>query len=265
MSTTAAFIRRDFLVAWSYRFSFFFEQIGVLLSLVTTRFIGDLVSGGTGSTLDRYGGDYFSFALIGMAVQMLVFPAVMSIRSAMREAQVLGTFEAMLATRAHPLSIVLNAAVYPILAASIRLMGTLIVVGVLMGARIEIANPLGVLVALVLTFMIFIGLGLISAAFTIAMRQSEPFTLGLLSVSGVVSGILYPVEVLPRWLALLSPLSPLTHVLELFRGLVLQDANVSLIGPLIGTSIFALLFPLGLVVMGRAIEFARERGTLAQY
>jgi len=265
VSTVTAFLRRDFLVAWSYPFSFFLEQASVLLSLITTRFVGDLVSQGTVESLVKYGGDYFSFALIGMAVQMLVFPAVMSFRGAMREAQVLGTFEAMLATRSRPISIALSAGAYPILTASIRVVLTMMVIGILMGAKLQVENPLAVIGAVILTLAIFVGLGLMSAAFTIAMRQSEPFTVGLLSVSGVVSGILYPTEVLPRGLQMLSPLTPLTHVLDLFRGLLLQNSDVSLTGPLIGTCIFALLFPLGLFAMTRAIDHAREHGTLAQY
>ncbi|MND02607.1 hypothetical protein D3C83_220470 [compost metagenome] len=57
----------------------------------------------------------------------------------------------------------------------------------------------------------------------------------------------------------------MTHVLELFRALLLPDAHISMAGPLLGTALFALLLPVGLLVMGRAIEFARERGSLAQY
>lgn len=265
MNATGAFLRRDFLVAWSYRFSFFFEQFGVLLSLVTTRFIGELIAGGSVEELARYGGDYFSFALIGMAVQMLVLPAVIAFRGAIREAQVLGTFEAMLATRARPLTIALSSGAYSIASASVRVLVTLMVIGIAMGARFHAENPVAVVIALILTLAIAMGLGLISAAFTIAMKQSEPFTLGLLSISAVVSGVLYPTEVLPGPIAALAPLSPLTHVLELLRGLLLEDAEISLMRPFLATAAFALLFPVGVLAMRRSIEFARERGTLAQY
>ncbi len=263
--TATAFLRRDLLVAWSYRFAFFFEHAGVLLTLLTTRFIGELISGGTNESLRQYGGDYFSFALIGMGIQMLAYPALTAFRGAIREAQLVGTFEAMLTTRAHPLTIGLAAGGYPVVMASFRVLVTMMLIGLLMGARLSATEPLALVAALVLAMATFVGLGLFSAAFTIITRQNEPFTIALLSLSGVVSGVLYPVEVLPGWVQAVSPLLPMTHILELLRGLTLRDADVSLLTPTLGTAAFALTFPLGLLALNWAIEHARRRGTLAQY
>lgn len=265
MNTTTAFLRRDFLVAWSYRFSFFFEHAGILLSLLTTRFIGELLSGSTAAPLSQYGGHYFSFALIGMGIQMLAYPALTTFRGAIREAQLVGTFEAMLTTRANPLSIALNAGAYAVTMATIRVLVTMLILGLLLGAQLSIAQPLAVVAALILTIATFIGFGLLSASFTIATRQSEPFTMALISLSGVVSGVLYPVEVLPGPVQALAPFFPLTHILELIRGLTLDGANVDLVGPMIGTVAFAAAFPIGLFTLNWAIEHARKRGTLAQY
>ena len=43
----------------------------------------------------------------------------------------------------------------------------------------------------------------------------------------VVSGVYYPVEVLPQWMQWLSVISPATYVLDGIRGAILDGAGLS--------------------------------------
>lgn len=58
-----AFLKRDFLDAASYKLSFLYSLIGVFFSSATFFFISKLIAPGAMS-LNAYGGDYFSFAMI---------------------------------------------------------------------------------------------------------------------------------------------------------------------------------------------------------
>ena len=65
MNVASAFFMRDLRVAWSYRFAFFFQNASLLFSVLTLRFVSDLIGDGNGPALEKYGGDYFSFVLVG--------------------------------------------------------------------------------------------------------------------------------------------------------------------------------------------------------
>ena len=56
-TTATAFFVRDFRVAWSYRFSFLFQNASLLCSLVSVRFVSDLLNDASPSALADYGGE----------------------------------------------------------------------------------------------------------------------------------------------------------------------------------------------------------------
>lgn len=71
---------------------------------------------------------------------------------------------------------------------------------------------------------------------------------------------------LPGWLELLSPLLPMTHALELARGLFLEGADVDHVGlHFAALAAFSLLLPLGLWTLSRSLTWARATGSLAHY
>jgi ABC-2 type transport system permease protein len=68
MEKLIAFLKRDFLIDTSYRFSFVFQLFSIFLSLASyyflARFIGNISLPG----LTAHSGDYFAFVLIGVAL-----------------------------------------------------------------------------------------------------------------------------------------------------------------------------------------------------
>ena len=67
MATALAFIKRDVSLALSYRLSFLFQFLGILLTLATFYFLSKLIGGAMADSLETYGGDYFTFVLLGLA------------------------------------------------------------------------------------------------------------------------------------------------------------------------------------------------------
>lgn len=266
MRAAWAFVVRDFRIAWSYRFGFFTQYAGIVFSLVSLKLASRLFGASTPAALGQYGGDYFSFALLGVAVSLLGYPAVKTFAQGVRAAQVTGTFEAMLATRTSPAMVVLSAGIFPVLVALVELALALAIGGLVFGAGFDVTRSGVVVVVLAMTLASFVGLGLLAAAFVIAFKQTEPFTSAFLALSLMVSGVLYPVAVLPNWLGWLSALLPLTHTIELVRGLFLHDAAIGSLGAHLGAlAAFDLLLPVGLASLSIALTWAKRTGSLAQY
>ena len=97
-----AFVRRDLLDAASYKAAFAYQVITLLSSVLTVYFLSRMVGGADVPSLRPYGGDYFTFALIGVAFADYLAVSLASFSSGLRLAQRSGTLEAMLATPASP-------------------------------------------------------------------------------------------------------------------------------------------------------------------
>ena len=71
----------------------------------------------------------------------------------------------------------------------------------------------------------FTGLGLLAAGTTMLVRRMNPVALVIGSLSVFLSGVMYPVTVLPAWLRGAGVLLPLTHALAVLRGALLVGAG----------------------------------------
>lgn len=265
MSVAWGFLVRDLRSAWSYRFSFVVQSASMLFSLASLRFLSDMFGEGAPASLAAYGGDYFGFVLVGVALSLLSYPMVKSFAGAVRSAQVTGTFEAMLTTRAGGVGIVLASGIFPIAMACIQMM-LVLAGGLLFGAGLHASHLALAALVLAMTVTSLAGIGLMSSAFVIAFKQTEPFSGAMLAGSFLIGGILYPTSVLPAWLDALAQLLPVTHAAALSRALLLDGAQTSGVAlHLLALAAFCLLFPAGIALLSAAIRHAKRTGTLSHY
>ncbi len=266
MSTARAFFMRDFRVAWSYRFSFFFQNATLLFSVLTLRFVSDVLGGANLAALNQYGGDYFSFVLLGAGISLLAYPVTKSFAGAVRGAQVTGTFEAMLMTRTSGAAVVTCSSLYALSAACAQMLLMWAIGGVVFGADFRLTQVPVVLLVVSMTMAVLTGIGLLSAAFVIAFKQSEPLTSAFVAASMLVSGIMYPTSVLPVWLERISPLLPLTHAADLLRYTFLKGADTGQAGiHFLALGAFCTLLPVGWLALNASLDYARRAGSLSQY
>src|SRR5215468_11245045 len=182
------------------------------------------------------------------------------------------TFMAPVSRTIHLAGVSLYALVYSVVRATFVLGGLLLFVHLRLGG----ANMLGVLLVLLVSSLAFVGLGLMAAILPVMSpeRGAEATNIfqGLLLL---VSGVYYPVEVLPGWLQPLSALSPATYALSASRKLVGIGEPGSLPGHLAGAPLSAVipelavlllmglvLIPVGLWVFKRAESWAKRTGKL---
>jgi ABC-2 type transport system permease protein len=96
------------------------------------------------------------------------------------------------------------------------------------------------------------------------VERGAQMTFVLQSCLLLISGVYYPIGVLPPWMQVLSHLSPATYVLDGVRaGLVGGAPVTALLGdvwPLIVMGF--LLIPFGLWAFGRAERYAKRTGKL---
>ncbi|HEX2046099.1 MAG TPA: hypothetical protein VHF23_10765, partial [Gaiellaceae bacterium] len=115
-----AFLRRDFLTAWSYRVTFVSDVLGLVLQTVTFYFVGLMVDD---SVLPFYGGvraSYLEFAVVGIALSMFIALGLSRVARAVRSEQLMGTLESVLMTPTSPATVQLGSVVYDLIYVPIR-------------------------------------------------------------------------------------------------------------------------------------------------
>ena len=265
--TALSFLRRDFKIQISYRFGFFFQFVGVLVSLPSFYFLSLLVGQRVTPLLEAYGGDYFAFVLVGIAFMGYQNVALNSFAQTVRSGQMMGTLEAMLMTPYRLSTILVSSSLWSLVLTSLQVFLYLLLGITLFGFRIDRLNLAGAFLTQVLTILAFSGVGILSASFVIVFKQETPINFLYATISGLLAGVLYPVEVLPGWLQRLSSLLPLTYSLRAMRkAILLGNSLVEMSIDLLILGLFAcVLLPLGFYAFRYAVHRAKIDGTLTQF
>jgi ABC-2 type transport system permease protein len=262
-----AFLKRDFLNAASYKYAFISSFLGIFLSSATFYFISKLITGNQVAALESYGGDYFSFVIVGVAFSGLLGLFQEGLPGIIRSAQMTGILESLLVTQTGIPTILVGSSLYSLIYMSIRMIFHIILAIVVFGMQLGNINWLGAMLVFLLTALCFLSIGILSASFIMVYKMGNPFNWLFGSVSGLLGGVFFPIAVLPDWLRLVSYALPITYSLEGMRKSLLTSAGFSEILPsiLALAGFGGLLFPLSLLVFRRAVVKAKRDGTLTHY
>jgi ABC-2 type transport system permease protein len=262
-----AFIQKDFTIQVSYRFAFLIQSLVVLLPTLTFFFMSRLFGDFVTPKLAKYGGDYFSFVLIGFAFSNYLHVSIQGLSSSIREGQMMGTLEALLVTQTEIPTIILSSSLYSFLWTSLRVV-VFLVLGVLaFNLDIHSANYGAALLVMLLTITSFSSLGIISASFIMIFKRGDPIAWIFTSASWLLGGVYYPISVLPEWLQRFSYLLPITYSLEAMRLALLKGYSLAQLA----SNIYALIIfsvvmlPISVLVFRYAVRRAKVDGSLAQY
>jgi len=263
----AAFLVRDFYWEVSYPLNFFWRGGSIFFNLITFYFLGRLVSGATAGYLSAYGGDYFPFVLLGLALASFQGVAMSSVSHAILYGMYTGTLEAMLVTPTSLSTIVFASVLYQFASSLISVLIYLVFGAVFFGFPLGEANLLSAAVILGLTLLAHLPLGIFSASFLLIFKRGDPVTSLVGSFSALLGGVYFPLTVLPDWLQTAALFIPFTHALEGLRQAMLNGRNLLELGAQVAVlSIFAaVLLPCSLAVFSWSIYQAKRLGTLSQF
>lgn len=127
------------------------------------------------------------------------------------------------------------------------------------------ANLPGGVLMLIVGSLSFIGVGIMGSVLPLLFpERGSQMTHVIIAVLLLVSGVYYPVSVLPELLQKLAVISPATYVLDGTRLALLEGTPTSDLWPLIWpTLIMGLIaIPFGLWVFGMAERYAKRAGKL---
>lgn len=153
------------------------------------------------------------------------------------------------------------AVIYSLIFTSIILAVTV----VLFDIDLSNANMFGGTLMLIVGSLSFVGIGIMGSVLPLLFpERGSQMTHVIIAVLLLISGVYYPISVLPEFLQKLAVLSPATYVLDGTRLALLEGTPTSELWPLIWpTLIMGLIaIPLGLWVFGMAERYAKRTGKL---
>jgi ABC-2 type transport system permease protein len=171
------------------------------------------------------------------------------------------TFMAPLSRPVHLIGMGIFAVFYGVVRAAI----VFAVIAFFFGLHMPDANFLTALVLLAIASVSFIGIGMMTAVLPL-ISPEKGTQLGFIAqgLMLVVSGVYYPVSVLPAWMQWISTVSPATYALRGIREAILDGAGIVAvwgdIWPLIVIGIVSI--PLGLEIFRRGERYAKRHGKL---
>lgn len=260
------FFRRDLVIARSYRVMFLFEMAETLFGVATFYYLSRFIEVPAFAESQPAGG-YFAFAVVGFAFFDYLSVALSAFDQSLDEARRNGTLEYLLITQTSLRVILAGSAIYPFIVLSLR---TIIYLGwavLLFEFPVSQANWAGAILVLGASVLAFAGLGVLSASYSILFKRGNPVKWLFVGVAGLVSGIMYPVTVLPSSLQALARLVPVTYSLEGMRLALLQQASILALWPnLRALLLFAVvLLPVSLAVFSWALRRTKITGTLTHF
>ena len=127
------------------------------------------------------------------------------------------------------------------------------------------ANLGGATLILLAGSVSFIGFGIMAATLPLLFpERGEEMTFVISSILLLVSGVYYPITVLPWWMQRVAAVSPATYVLEGMRSTILDGAPTAAIGSYLLPILLlgALTAPLGIAIFSWAERYAKRSGRL---
>ena len=177
-----------------------------------------------------------------------------------------GTLEYTMMAPVRRYTHLLGAAAYAVVYGFIHTAAILVVM-ILFFPQLDLgtANFASAVVIMLVGSFSFVGIGMMAAILPLLyVERGAQMTFVIQSVLLLISGVYYPITVLPPWMQVLSHLSPATYVLDGVRAALIDGRPLSEqggnLGPLVAMAI--VFIPLGLWSFGRAERYAKRTGKL---
>lgn len=260
-----AIFRRDVRVALSYPGNFALSWLSILIEVVVAWYISRLIPPSSRFSANGQTVGYFQYLVINFAFVRFQTAALNSFAEAIRDGQLTGTLEVVLATPTTLPVLVLSSGVWSF---ALTAMQTLTYLGVAMlfGLDLSHVDPLTAGVFLLLTVLAVSPLGVLAAALSMVIKKTGPVEFISNASAQLFGGVYIPVASLPFALQAVGWCLPITHALNGFRAAVSGVPLAHAAGDAIWlVCASVVLMPLSLWLFTRSVQKARVDGTLAMY
>lgn len=261
--TAGAFLRVDVIEEINYPLTLGMQLLGIIVPLVPFFFISELV--GDSMTV---GGDYLTFAVIGLALTAALTGAMSGFGGSLQRAFQRGTMEVFLVEPVPWTTLPLAMNQWTLMFGALSSL-LIFVLGWLLGASFQMSGvPIAIAIA-ILGIVASTAIGICSAAILLLTLKSAPLIRLYSLAASLLAGSIFSIDQLPDWARFISYALPHTYVINATRTALMSDPGtfqMSTTTAIIALLIFNVVFLAGgFFMFRRALELSRKMGTLGGY
>ena len=234
MSLAWEFLKRDALIAVSYRTAFAVQLLGNFVTLAVFYYMGQMFADTEIVSLERYGGSYAAFLIIGVALADSLSVSISTFAAQIREGQMTGALEATLMAPVPVSRVLVYSSLWSYCLSGFRFLLYLLLGLVFFSVDMQQADLVSAIVVFLLTVVAFAGMGMLWASVVMLVKRGEAVMTLAGSALFLLSGVMFPISMLPSWLQFFSKLIPLTYGLDGMRLALLQGYGVAQLSEVIG-------------------------------
>jgi ABC-2 type transport system permease protein len=234
------------------------------VNAMSITFIGagvGLVGGGSGIDTERL----MTYLLVGALIWSYLSMLFDVLSETVSWERWEGTIEYTFMSPTSRVTHLLGMGVYAVIYGIIRTAIILGVVSMVFELDLSNANYWGALVVLAACSISLVGFGVVAAVMPLlSPEKGQQVTYIISAILLLVSGVYYPVKVLPDWMQVIAKFSPVTYALDGSRAALLRGASAAelwgSIWPLLVMG--AVFVPLGLWIFHLGERYAKRTGKL---
>ena len=258
------YVQRNYFLTKRY---FMWELVWLTFTTVNAMsitFIGagvELVGGGEGTDTERL----MTFLLVGALIWSYLSMIFDVLSETVQWERWEGTIEYTFMSPTSRVTHLLGMGVYAVVYGIVR---TAVVLGVAMFAfdlDLSEANYWAALVVLAVCSISLVGFGVVAAVMPLlSPEKGQQVTYIVSAILLLVSGVYYPVKVLPEWMQAVAQFSPVTYALDGSRAALLNGVGLSQLWDSIWPLLImgAVFVPMGLFVFNLGESYAKRTGKL---
>lgn len=266
MRKVFALIRASWLHVLSYRLQMVFTVGGLLLGVVPLYLISNALQPMMASSVKGEGGQYFAFLIVGLLTYAFIATAAGALHASLATEISTGGLEALLSTPTS-LPVLMAGMIGQAFTHTAFRALILLIAAWALGAQLVWSALLVSLGILALLISAYTAIGIMAASLVLAFKTTGPLPSMILGFSALLGGVYYPTTSIPGWLQPFAQWIPLTYGLRPLRQTLLQGASIETIGADVAilAGFAAILLGMSAVAFGTALQYAKKKGTLAQY
>ena len=265
MNTVIAFLKKDFLIAWSYKVPFLLSIVFIFLNIIIFFYFSKFIDGGENIYLKTE--NYFTFVILGIAIADVSNTLLSKISTEIRNYQLIGVFESLILASSNPYKLFLSSYAYPLIFSLVKISIYLCISVIYFGANFQILeNFIIFFCGLILTLISVSGIGMIAGAYTILFKQGNPVIQLYLLLSSSIGGIFFPQSVFPSLIDSIANFLPIRHSLDILRGMSSQATEFETLNSFVWLICLSVLyFLIGFILLKFSINYSKKNGSLLYY
>lgn len=262
-----AFLRRDFLTAWSYRTAFFTDALALITQALVFAYVSQLVDP---SRVPSFGGTrtgYLTYVTIGIAVSAFLTVGLGRLNAAIHTERYIGTLESVLVTPTRMGTLQLGWLAYDTLYVPVRTVVFVALMALVFDLPLQTrGTALAVLFVLALLPFVW-GIAAAAAAASLVFRRVGAITgVGAFALT-FTSGAYFPLDLFPAWVSSVAVWNPVAiAVAGARRALLGGEGLAALTPPLLALFAWgAVVLTAGLRLFSRGMRHELRKGGIGLY